>query len=125
MKILIDMNLSPRWAQALRDAGFEAEHWSRLGRANAADVELFSFAVQGAWTILTHDLDFGAMLAASQGAGPSVVQLRVDDLRPEAVAEFLIAGLRQAEMDLNGGALVTIGPAKGRLRILPLGSMMR
>jgi predicted nuclease of predicted toxin-antitoxin system len=35
MKLLIDMNLSPRWVSRLTDAGFEVRHWSTLGRDNA------------------------------------------------------------------------------------------
>ena len=33
MKLLIDMNLSPRWIRTLVDAGIDAEHWSTLGKA--------------------------------------------------------------------------------------------
>ncbi len=40
MKIVIDMNLSPRWVNVLVQAGFEAEHWSTLGAANAPDTEI-------------------------------------------------------------------------------------
>jgi len=37
MKLLLDMNLSPLWLTALRDAGFEVTHWAEIGRANDAD----------------------------------------------------------------------------------------
>jgi predicted nuclease of predicted toxin-antitoxin system len=40
MKVLIDMNLSPRWLGALTGAGFEAVHWSALGPGNAPDAEI-------------------------------------------------------------------------------------
>ena len=29
MKVLVDMNLSPRWVKTLTDAGIEASHWSK------------------------------------------------------------------------------------------------
>jgi predicted nuclease of predicted toxin-antitoxin system len=35
MKTVIDMNLSPRWVQVLKDAGFEAAHWSAIGLPTA------------------------------------------------------------------------------------------
>ncbi len=38
MKLLVDMNLSPRWITFLADAGIEAAHWSTLGANNAPDV---------------------------------------------------------------------------------------
>jgi len=31
MKLLVDMNLSPRWIGVLAGAGIEAAHWSTLG----------------------------------------------------------------------------------------------
>jgi predicted nuclease of predicted toxin-antitoxin system len=46
MKLLIDMNLSPRWVNLLADAGIDATHWSMLGAANALDVEIAAFAAR-------------------------------------------------------------------------------
>ena len=40
MKLLIDMNLSPRWVDLLIAAGFEASHWVSLGAKNAPDTEI-------------------------------------------------------------------------------------
>lgn len=31
MKLLLDMNLSPLWVEALEEQGYEAVHWSRVG----------------------------------------------------------------------------------------------
>jgi hypothetical protein len=44
MKLLVDMNLSPRWVHLLTAAGIEAAHWSTLGAANAPDAEIMAFA---------------------------------------------------------------------------------
>jgi predicted nuclease of predicted toxin-antitoxin system len=44
MRLLIDMNLSPKWAEFLA-AGFEAAHWSALGAAKAPDPEIMMFAM--------------------------------------------------------------------------------
>jgi predicted nuclease of predicted toxin-antitoxin system len=35
MKILLDMNLSPRWVRFLEQEGFEAAHWSTVGDPRA------------------------------------------------------------------------------------------
>jgi predicted nuclease of predicted toxin-antitoxin system len=70
--------------------------------------------------VLTHDLDFGAILAATQGDKPSVVQIRADDVSPNAIGELVINALRQMATDLDDGALLTIEPNRTRLRILPL-----
>jgi predicted nuclease of predicted toxin-antitoxin system len=70
--------------------------------------------------VLTHDLDFGAILAATQGEKPSVVQLRGDDVRPEGIGPQVIAALTQVAASLRAGALVTIQPGRTRITVLPL-----
>jgi len=75
MKILIDMNLSPDWVQVLESAGHEAVHWSVVGNHDAPDLELFQWAIMRGYTVFTHDLDFGAILAATETRAPSVVQM--------------------------------------------------
>ena len=66
MKLLVDMNLSPRWVQLLRDAGWEAAHWSTVGKPNATDSEITAYAAANNYVILTSDLDFGAILASTR-----------------------------------------------------------
>jgi len=114
------MNLSPRWIEILRDGGIEARHWSFIGPANAPDRTLFDYAAQHDMVILTHDLDFGAILAAGGGAKPSVVQVRGLDLRPEQAAPSVVAALKQTISELKNGALVTVDSRRTRIRILPL-----
>lgn len=71
--------------------------------------------------VVTHDLDFGAILAATQGEKPSVVQVRADDTSPEAIGAQLVAALRLSAAELEAGALVTVEPARARVRLLPFG----
>jgi len=120
MKLLLDMNLSPRWCEVLAGEGFDATHWSAIGAHGAADREIMDFAAAQDFVILTHDLDFGAILAASKGARPSVVQMRTDDISPEAGSGILIQALSQFSAELRAGALLTIDVARTRLTLLPL-----
>ena len=120
MKLLIDMNLSPRWAILLGKAGYEAEHWSVLGAPDASDASIMTFARTNGLVVLTHDLDFGAILAATQDDRPSVVQIRADDVSPDAIGEVVINALRRMADELEAGALLTIDPARLRLRLLPV-----
>ncbi|RHW17444.1 hypothetical protein D1610_10815 [Sphingomonas gilva] len=119
MRLLIDMNLSPKWADFLEGAGYEATHWSKLGAPDATDPELMTFATSHGYVIITHDL-FGAILAATQGMGPSVVQVRADDLDPAAIGPQIVAALHQAGQALTEGALVTVDPARSRITLLPI-----
>ena len=120
MNLLLDMNLSPRWVETFNGAGFPTIHWSAVGPATAPDVEIMAYARLRNYIVITHDLDFSAILAATKGEKPSVVQLRSDDIRPEIMGGQVIAALRQMTYDLEKGALITISSTKTRLRILPL-----
>lgn len=120
MKVLVDMNLSPRWVTELRSRNIESTHWSAVGANTAPDVQVLAWCAQHDYVLLTHDLDFGAILAASKGGKPSVVQLRTLDILPESMAGRIEATLRQLEPNLDAGALVTIGPGRNRVRLLPL-----
>ena len=120
MKLLVDMNLSPRWIGVLDDAGFEAVHWTSLGAKNALDSEIMAYAKAADYVVLTHDLDFGAILAATHGEKPSVVQIRAEDVSPDAIGEQIIVALRQMASELEEGALLTVDPDRTRMRLLPL-----
>lgn len=120
MRLLIDMNLSPRWVGLLNGAGIEAAHWSTIGAHNAVDPLIMAYAAEHDYVVLTHDLDFGAILAATQGEKPSVVQIRADDVSPEAIGAPVVVALRQMADELHQGALLTIDTSRARLRVLPL-----
>jgi len=60
------------------------------------------------------------MLALTHEAGPSVIQLRDQDVLPKSAGEAIAAAIRQTEADLAKGALVIIRENKSRIRILPL-----
>ena len=119
MKLLVDMNLSPRWVYVLKAAGHDAVHWSDVGVRSAGDSEIMAHALAEDRVVLTHDLDFSAILAATRGARPSVVQIRSDSVSPQAVGDQVLAALVQLETDLRSGALVTVEPKRTRLRVLP------
>ena len=70
MKILIDMNLSPSWVPFLAGHGFEVVHWASVGPPSAADSQILAYAEANAYVIFTHDLDFGALLAARRTRTP-------------------------------------------------------
>lgn len=120
MKLLLDMNLSPRWVQVFVDRGWEAVHWASVGDARASDREIMTWAREHDHVVITHDLDFGALLAASSFQKPSVIQVRTRDVMPESMAPLVIDALHRFERELDHGALVVIDPTRARVRILPL-----
>jgi predicted nuclease of predicted toxin-antitoxin system len=84
--------------------------------------EIMAFAKAHDYVVLTHDLDFSAILAATRGEKPSVVQVRAEDVSPEAIGAAVVAAARQTASDLDDGALLTVEPSRMRLRLLPLRS---
>lgn len=115
------MNLSPRWVEFLAGEGVFAIHWSQVGDPRATDETIMRHAVQEGLVVLTHDLDFSAILAATHGKSPSVVPLRADDVRPEAVGLQVVAALRSLSAEIDAGALLCVEPECTRIRLLPLG----
>jgi predicted nuclease of predicted toxin-antitoxin system len=120
VKILVDMNLSPSWVPVLESQGHSAIHWSTVGDGRASDSVILDWAHDNGYLVFTHDLDFGAILAASRATAPSVVQVRTQDVTPEHLSDLLISAIRQFETRLAQGALLTIDEARSRVRLLPL-----
>lgn len=120
MKLLLDMNLSPQWSEVLRRHGWETAHWSAVGDPGATDRAIMQWAQARGYVVVTHDLDFGAILAATRARGPSVIQVRARDILPRALEALLIAALRQFAPLLEGGALIVVEPGRLRARVLPL-----
>jgi predicted nuclease of predicted toxin-antitoxin system len=87
---LLDMNLSPSWVPYLEAAGVAAVHWSAVGRPHASDSELMNWARANDCVVFTNDLDFSALLAMTRGSGPSVLQLRLENLFPDASGHIVL-----------------------------------
>jgi predicted nuclease of predicted toxin-antitoxin system len=120
MKLLVDMKLSPTWCEVLRREGWEAAHWSDVGDPRASDSAIMAYARERGYIILTHDLDFSAMLAATQTHAPSVIQVRARDVMSAEFQKLAIEALRQLQPQLEAGALVVIDEYRSRARVLPL-----
>ncbi|MCB9273715.1 MAG: DUF5615 family PIN-like protein [Lewinellaceae bacterium] len=120
MKILIDMNLTPLWVEYFKSGGIEAVHWSEIGDPKAPDNDLFQWAKDNGYFVFTHDLDFGAILAATKADAPSVIQVRTQDTMPQSLGKRVIGIINEYEQTLEKGALLTIDEIKSRIRILPI-----
>ena len=120
IKIIIDMNLPPILVSILENEGWEALHWSAIGDPGATDSEIMRYAMKGGYIVLTHDLDFGAILAATGWKTPSVIQIRTQDVFPEAIGKMVIATIHQFSDEIKKGALISVDESRSRARILPI-----
>ncbi len=120
MKFILDMNLSPAWVDVLEKAGHEACHWSTIGNPKATDHEIMAWALANRFVVFTHDLDFGAILAATKANAPSVVQVRTQNPVPHELDHLVLHVLDKYQSELSEGALVTVHVDRARVTLLPL-----
>jgi len=120
MRILLDMNLSPTWVGFLEQEGFEAVHCASVGAPAASDADIMEWARQRDHVVFTHDMDFSALLAVTGATGPSVLQVRAQDVLPGAIGRDVVRVLTMRADAFSSGAIVTIDKVKSRVRVLPI-----
>ena len=120
MKLLLNMNVLPQLASRLVAAGHSCRHAREIGLARAADPEIIRAAKASGEVIITHDLDYGHLLAFSGEAGPSVVILRIRNTHPDALFRKLTECWPEIEDPLHRGAIVAVEDAAVRIRLLPI-----
>jgi len=121
MKILADVNISPRVVAALRADGFDAIRVSDVMPATSPDEEILAVAARLGAVVVSQDQDFSALLATSGATRPSHVNLRVTFVDADRLARTVAAAMRAAADDLLAGAIVTIDDAHVRVHRLPVG----
>ena len=119
MRFLLDMGLAARTAQYLREHGHDAVHLREQRLQRLPDIEIVAKAVTEQRIILTHDLDFGRIVALSKGRAPSVVTFRLNDMRANTVNLHLDELVARFAADLERGALISVSDQGVRIRHLP------
>ena len=120
MRVLVDMNLSPDWVEYFHANGVDSMHWSVIGPVGASDHDIMQWAQDNGCVVLTADLDFAALLAATGARGPSVIQIRAELLTTDALGPSVLELLLRLEEELKSGAIVTLDAARSPVRVLPL-----
>ena len=120
MRFLADMGISPRVVEELRLKGHDATHLLDEGLYRMSDGEILEKARLEKYILLTHDLDFGELLAASGGNLPSVIIFRLNDMRASNINRHLFSIINQQSEALNKGAILSVTEQKVRIRTLPI-----
>lgn len=120
MKFLADMGISPRVVSALREHGHDAVHLHEQGLGQMTDGDILAKARNEGRVLLTHDLDFGELLAASGGKLPSVIIFRLRDMRADNVNFHLFKILEKQSSALEKGVVCSVTERKVRIRELPM-----
>jgi predicted nuclease of predicted toxin-antitoxin system len=121
VKFLIDNNLSPLLADALKAAGHDAVHLRDLGMQAATDRVVLEHARADERILVSADTDFGGLLARSGASTPSVILIRrLSGRRAAEQAAIILANLDQVAEDLTAGAIVVLHEDSLRVRRLPM-----
>lgn len=120
MKFLLDVNMPPVLAEALGKHGHQARQAAIEGFPKATDIELLDIAKREGETIITHDLDFGQLLAFTGQQFPSVIIFRIHQINATWFEALLLQHWSLIEEPLSNGALVVIEEEKVRIRRLPI-----
>jgi predicted nuclease of predicted toxin-antitoxin system len=76
VRFLVDANLSPRVAELLNAAGHDAVAVRDAGLKDAPDGEILDHAGADDRVVVSHDTDFGTLLAMRQLTKPSFILIR-------------------------------------------------
>jgi len=122
VKLLLDMGLAQSTARTLRGSGHDATHLREQALQRLDDQSIVDKAVAEDRVIVTSDLDFSRIVALSRRVVPSVITLRLADMRPVTVNRVVSDAVARFADELGRGALVTVDERGIRVRSLPIPS---
>ncbi|MBC7265190.1 MAG: DUF5615 family PIN-like protein [Chloroflexi bacterium] len=120
MKFLLNMNVPRELGRRLAARGHECRHVGDIGMAQASDVAIIEEAKANKEVIVTHDLDYGHLLAFSGEPAPSVIIFRLRNTHPDNLFARMMSTWPEIERPLLEGAIVALEDAALRIRRLPI-----
>lgn len=120
MKFLADMGISPKTVAFLNDLGHDASHLHEYGLDRLPDADILQKARNEKSIVLTHDLDFGELVAASGARLPSVVIFRLRNMKPAQVNSYLRRIIHQYQKEHEQGVVISVTEGQIRRRLLPI-----
>jgi len=114
------MNLPRVLGRGLVTAGHQCRHVGDIGLGETSDVEIMAEAGRNSETILTHDLDYGHLLAFSGETASSVIIFRLRNTQPDKLLRRMMTAWPEMEQSLQEGAIVVLEDAVLRVRRLPI-----
>jgi predicted nuclease of predicted toxin-antitoxin system len=120
MKFILDENMPPSLVSKLKSLGYETYHVNEIGFSNTADSKITELAKRENSIIITHDTDFGTIMALNGDNKPSIILFRWQIISVNSLFLFLEEYLPQLELDLEKGSFIVVDDNKIRVRTLPL-----
>lgn len=104
MKFLLNMNMPRVLGGLFRAGGHGVRHVGDIGLEKAEDTVILDEARRNQEVVITHDLDYGHVLAFSGATAPSVVIMRLKIVRAESLYRLIMGYWREVERPLSDGA---------------------
>jgi len=114
------MNISPLTVEGLKQKGWDIIRVSEVMDTRTKDLEVLDFARRHDRILITQDLDFSTLLALGGYTKPSVINLRLENARPDFITKRIIEVVSAMEKELKGGVVVSVDEISARFRNLPL-----
>ena len=120
MRFLADMGVAQSVVKWLKSHEYDAVHLRDEGLQRLPDSEILQKAIEENRVLLTFDLDFGEIIAHSEGRNASVIVFRLHNTRAHNVMQRLETVLAESQNALERGAIVSVEEGRHRVRYLPL-----
>ena len=98
MKLLLDQGLPRSAAALLSQVDIDTIHVAQVGLSAAEDTEILLYAQNDKHVVVTLDADFHALLALTEATSPSVIRIRIQRLRAQALTELLVTVINKCEV---------------------------
>jgi len=102
MRFLVDAQLPPALARFFEARGHEAKAAREVGLRQAEDPAVWTFALAGAWIVVTKDEDFAIRISVVP-TGPAIVWLRIGNTSKQALLGWFAPLLPRIESALAAG----------------------
>lgn len=114
------MNVPRELGRRLNAVGHVYRHVGDIGMARASDTAIMEEAKRSNEVIVTHDLDYGHLLAFSGDPIPSVIIFRLRNTQSDNLFARIMNTWAEIEHPLQQGAIVVLEDAALRIRKLPI-----
>jgi len=101
LEFLANMNISPLTVEQLRTRGWNISRVSQVMKKNSKDLDILIYAQRQNKVVITLDLDFSTLLALRGYTKPSVINLRLENPRPNLVSARIIDVVSMMQKELE------------------------
>lgn len=120
LEFLANMNISPLTVEGLRKIGWDIIRVSEILDKKTKDIEILTYAQDHNKVVITQDTDFSTLLALRGFRKPSVINLRLGNVRPDFVMNRIIEIVNEMEKELEEGIVISVDEISARYRNLPI-----